>query len=534
MDMYNLGRFLFALYLTAVYNSARATPVSEMSISRKLQNRNLNLRDDYMQKRQQLLSAEQQERLGGEIVLSKDEQVVNERLSKMKQVELDNAHYHGKPFGPQINFLKSKSLYEQSDIFKMIQAMPKGGALHVHDCSIADLQWLVKNVTYRDNCYMCYDANKDVSFKFFLTPPANIDCPWKLVSQYRKEAGNATAFDDFLLQTMVLSEVNVDQDINTVWSRFEEILIRANGLINYKPVFSDYFYEALREFRADNVQYVEVRALLPEVYDLDGSVLNASQVMGIYKDTTERFVTANSDFTGSKIIKTNLRMKSPAQILADIKDCIQLKKQFPEHFAGYDLVGQEDPGKPLIDYLEPLRYPAQQTPPIDMPYFFHAGETDWEGTRVDDNLVDAVLLNTSRLGHAYAITKHPEVLKLVKSQDIAIEVNPISNQVLKLVDDIQNHPATYLIAGGYPVVISSDDPAVWGARGLSYDFYAAFMAMSGKDDGLKILKQLSMNSLIYSALDETKKVAALKSWEAKWNKFIQNTLRELNYNIVIG
>lgn len=68
--------------------------------------------------------------------------------------------------------------------------------------------------------------------------------------------------------------------------------------------------------------------------------------------------------------------------------------------------------------------------------------------------------------------------------------------MLKLIDDIQNHPATVLIAGGYPVVISSDDPAVWGAQGLSYDFYAAFMAMSGKDDGLKILKQLSMNSLM--------------------------------------
>lgn len=64
---------------------------------------------------------------------------------------------------------------------------------------------------------------------------------------------------------MLLTTENIDQDINQVWHRFEQVLTRANGLINYKPVFSDYFYEALEEFYADNVQYVEVRALLPAV-----------------------------------------------------------------------------------------------------------------------------------------------------------------------------------------------------------------------------------------------------------------------------
>ena len=54
---------------------------------------------------------------------------------------------------------------------------------------------------------------------------------------------------------------------------------------------------------------------------------------------------------------------------------------------------------------------------------------DWQGTKVDDNLIDAVLLNTSRIGHGYALPKHPEVMKIVRQQDIAVEVNPISNQV---------------------------------------------------------------------------------------------------------
>ena len=54
---------------------------------------------------------------------------------------------------------------------------------------------------------------------------------------------------------------------------------------------------------------------------------------------------------------------------------------------------------------------------------------DWEGMSVDANILDALLLNTSRIGHGYAIMKHPHIRKLLRERDIAIEVNPISNQV---------------------------------------------------------------------------------------------------------
>lgn len=55
--------------------------------------------------------------------------------------------------------------------------------------------------------------------------------------------------------------------------------------------------------------------------------------------------------------------------------------------------------------------------------------SDWQGTSIDRNLIDAILLNTTRIGHGFALIKHPWVLKAVKDREIPIEVNPISNQV---------------------------------------------------------------------------------------------------------
>jgi len=478
--------------------------------------------DSYMVAREKIILSEQHEGIGGELVLSADEVLANAVLMRAKEKEINGSHKDGKPFAPSINFLLSKELIEQSDVFKIIQKMPKGAALHLHDSSMCDVMWLVQNATYRDNCYMCTNGDGMILFQFFRIPPPNPDCPWKMVKLERAASANVTKFDSMLYESMTLTSATLNEDLNKVWKRFGEIFQTVNGLLNYEPVFGDYYYEALDEFNQDNVQHLEFRGLLPQVYELDGTTHDSTYTMQIYKNVTDRYLAEHPEFTGAKVIKSNLRFRSPEEILDDIKFTIQLMKQFPGFLVGYDLVGQEDPLNPLIFYLDALRYPSQQTPPIKFPYFFHAGETDWQGTQVDDNLIDAVLLNTSRIGHGYALTKHPEVMKMVKTNQIAIEVNPISNQVLKLVDNLQNHPMADLIAQNFPVVISADDPGIWSARGLSYDFYMAFMGMSGEEDDLKLLKQLAMNSLVYSAMSDTEKVAALKVWEQKWAVFIRD------------
>ena len=51
------------------------------------------------------------------------------------------------------------------------------------------------------------------------------------------------------------------------------------------------------------------------------------------------------------------------------------------------------------------------------------------GLPTDINIIDAILLGTKRIGHGYAISKHPEAKKIAKERNIPLEICPISNQV---------------------------------------------------------------------------------------------------------
>ena len=87
-------------------------------------------------------------------------------------------------------------------------------------------------------------------------------------------------------------------------------------------------------------------------------------------------------------------------------------------------------------------------------------------------------------------------------------------QVLALVQDLRNHPAAILIQEGFPLIISSDDPTLWGATGLSFDYYEAFMGLAGKNMDLKLLKRLTLNSLDYSEANTQCKNLFTNKWKA--------------------
>jgi adenosine deaminase CECR1 len=199
-----------------------------------------------------------------------------------------------------------------------------------------------------------------------------------------------------------------------------------------------------------------------------------------------------------------------------MKACIDVKKAFPDMLAGFDFVGQEDLGRPLQDLVPEIFWFRKRCVEegVEIPFFFHAGETLGDGDETDENLFDAVLLGTRRIGHGFSLFKHPLLINMVKDKKILIESCPISNEILRLTTSIKSHPLPALLARGVPVALCNDDPAIFaeGYTGVSHDFW---QALQGWDNlGLAGLGSLAENSVRWAAFEDCT--------SQQWARGIQN------------
>ncbi|XP_017786887.1 PREDICTED: adenosine deaminase CECR1-like [Nicrophorus vespilloides] len=464
------------------------------------------VRADYWEVRDMLIKKDRSHGIGSNLELSNLEKEANKILMEYKYREIDASFENPGNFSPARHFFHSKPDIERSEIFKIIQMLPKGASLHGHDTALVSDDFLF-NLTYKEDLYLCGGS----VLKFLASDKDGC----KSLQDLRNSDPD---FNTWLRKQMTLIVDNPKEaypDINAVWKRFSKIFALITPMITYKPVFEEYLYQVLQEFYNDNVSYVELRATLGWIYDAKGKRYDPFEVVGLYKDIVDQFKSKNPGFFGARVIYAPTRNVNNETMYNYMMNARKLKQLYPNFIAGFDLVGQEDLGKPLDEFICELQSISKE-----MKFFFHAGETNWYGVSTDLNLFDAILLNTQRIGHGYALVKHPEALRAVKEKQIGIEISPISNQVLMLVDDLRNHPANVLIAHGMPVVICNDDPSFWGARGLSYDWYMAFMGMSSRESDLRLLKQLAVNSFLYSSMDASEKLDSINKWEKLWNDFL--------------
>ncbi|XP_034111474.1 adenosine deaminase 2 [Drosophila albomicans] len=465
---------------------------------------------------------EESRSLGYDLELDSREVQANETIMKAKINEYAEGEITPHLFNPSQHIFKVLDAINKTELFQLLRHMPKGAVLHAHDTALASTKVLIE-LTYKADLWICQQTG-DLSaeaMRFAKEKPAALtdagqNCDWSLLSDVRRERG-AEAVDEYLAERLTLYPTTDFLDNNDAWTKFMKIFALLDGLLMYAPVWGEYYYKALEEFLADGVQYLEFRTLLPTLYDLEGTVYTPLDTVRIYVETLNDFMSKseNSAFIGSRMIYAPLRNTDTEGMLGYINTLKEIKEKYPDFLAGFDLVGQEELGKPLNVFIDQLLQV-----PDDIDFYFHAGETNWFGSTTDENLIDALLLGTKRIGHGFGLVKHPVVLDLVKKLNVAIEVSPVSNQVLQLVSDFRNHPCAQFFADGYPVVISSDDPSFWKATPLSHDFYIAFLGIASQHADLRLLKKLALNSIQYSSLSADAKYDALSKWQMKWDEFL--------------
>uniref|UniRef100_A0A182MQK5 Adenosine deaminase n=1 Tax=Anopheles culicifacies TaxID=139723 RepID=A0A182MQK5_9DIPT len=478
--------------------------------------------DEYRYQRAQLTYRESKQALGADIILTANESIVNNHLLDLKVDELSAGYTDPYKFSPSRHFFEVLDQINASPLFQFIRQMPKGAVLHAHDTALASTGVIV-NATYFPNLWQrgTFADRHDLEFRFSRTQPGD---GWELVETVRNRTG-ADRYDEEIRQLFSLYDadpLHTYRSINDVWDRFSQIFLALDPIVTYRPVWEHYFREALREFRDDNVMYLEFRGLLPTLYDLDGNSYTPENVVEIYRTITEEFKASNPRFIGTKFIYAPLRFADSQTVDQYLSLAKRLHHQYGDYVVGFDLVGQEDRGRQLVDFV-----PQLLNLPSSINFVFHAGETNWHGMPSDQNLFDAILLGTKRIGHGYALLKHPVLVEMVKKRNICVEINPISNQVLKLVADYRNHPASILFTTNFPLVVSSDDPSFWGATPLSHDFYMAFLGMTSASQDLRVLKKLALNSLRYSLMNKQDKVAAEAIFHQTWDDFINGKVAQL-------
>lgn len=94
---------------------------------------------------------------------------------------------------------------------------------------------------------------------------------------------------------------------------------------------------------------------------------------------------------------------------------------------------------------------------VEIPFLFHCGETLDIGSDTDGNLYDALLLGAKRIGHGFALTRHPYVMEQMKRDNICLELCPISNEILGLTPRVKGHAMYNLLANNVHCTINTDN-----------------------------------------------------------------------------
>lgn len=491
------------------------------------------------------------------------------------------AKKHGSEIYPGMSFMLAREHIERSKLFNIIRKMPKGALLHCHLSAMVSVEWLMNTVlneiegifmsapqalstpearTTKDFNFMYRSSKTGVSKESIwsdnYTP--NTYIPLREAAQSFPDGGRAGFVSFFVARSSISLEESIKANVGpcAIWERFQACFKPVSALMNYEPIHRRYLQQLFRDLLADGIRYVDIRSTFTfrwqaantEAYSepFEGyreSIRVLSEEITAFQATEE-----GKDFWGARMIWTSLRSFDNRAIIESMKDCIDCKLDYPDVIAGFDFVGQEDAGRSLAD-LTPLIFwfrKACATEQVNIPFFFHAGETLGSGDEVDHNLFEAITLGTRRLGHAYSLYKHPLLMNMVKDRKILVECCPISNEILRLCTSMHNHPLPALLAQGVPVALCNDDPAMLGQYklGMSHDYYQAIQALENL--GLEGLGALAENSVRWAAFEDLSpkdwtddirggpyskvgkglRSRRMREWKREWEKFCQWILIE--------
>lgn len=444
-----------------------------------------------------------------DIELSDDEEKVDAYLSKIK-FDADKLYASTKPYGI-IDW--GDTSYSQ-ELWEFSRLVPKGGDLHIHSEKVIPVSNLLDLCLQNDDVSIVLEDGPQYGYLFTGDAPKN-SIPLKKAIKDKK-----ITLED--IKKLIVSQDDVV--LNGYLKSFNNALHVVSYLHNNVEMSRLIYEEGFRNSCRNNACFLEIR--LPFTVDDKINSVRVSLVREAYYNVKEEY----PELLVRIIASTGKGYKSIEDDYVEgvILSAIRLSKSMKDEYnpedikdfiIGFDLVGSEDLRKPLEEYSELLSSKKFQESGLKL--FLHAGES----LRIDnDSVIDAYLLNATRVGHGFNLYRFPSLMKKYADKNIALEISPLSNYRLGLIHDLRLHPALIYLQNGIPIVISSDDGLFFTEEPLVNDYYAAILSW---DLDLAVIKQISLNNIIYSGLSN-EEIKTLKSnWEKDWDIFISDMLLKI-------
>lgn len=462
--------------------------------------------ENYEQKRKEIVKANSN-LLG--IVMREKEVKLDGYLTKLKKEFFDS--YGGKvPY--DIPVLTDEKLRE-SRLYKFCSNLPKGADLHVHDMSLLPVKELIGLLCECKE--FCINTDRK-SFDLIVTDVKN-DVPKGYMRVCDAVENGFYTHNDLINNWTVAGAESSGMNI---WDYFEELFNRHAVLSNNMTFALRYYDYTFRYYCKKNIMHVEIHMMLTDSIDESADYLRVVRqayynVKKDYPFFTVRIIGAGVKADNSNIELTKKCFLNTTYVKEIIKDESN-PDNITDFVIGFDLVNEEDTSLPLHSFAPMLLKAKRQFP--DMKLYIHGGESlDAQ----NENLIDAYLLGVSRVGHGLNLYRYPDLHARYVKKEICLEVCPISNQALGYAKDIRNHPITEYLRSGLPLALCSDDPTYMENETLTDDFFAGIV---GWNLSVADIKQLCINSIMYSGLSTDEKSKSLRAYNKMWNEFLDSVL----------
>ncbi|KAG8679684.1 hypothetical protein FRC08_016806, partial [Ceratobasidium sp. 394] len=240
----------------------------------------------YRQQRAKLITAERNLRFDAKAIRNASAQELKAmkivdtiRLREQREVWIGNRE-------PGMHFLRAKDTIVQTDLFKIVKKMPKGGLLHAHLDAMCDASYLLQLALEYPRIHISTASSLNASTPFplpsllplsdtlaqqnanasLLTSPAYVPGSWVGLQRAREgfpaELGGTNGFDQWIVNSLRINSEEAYVKYNTttkIWGKFDTTFPIALGLTRYEPILRRYTEQLLFSQIDDGISYVELR-----------------------------------------------------------------------------------------------------------------------------------------------------------------------------------------------------------------------------------------------------------------------------------